>query len=656
MRVSGIFEYILKTKFYQPIILASIAFLFAVIFSSLSPIVKFDQKISEGKFHIYNYKASQQIVIVGLDEQATKQLGKWPLSREIYAELLNKLYSAGVNKVYFDGVNAIASNENHDKALQKALRKFGPSRIAMPTLQNKKLNSKNKLELSTVKPADIFANEVTLVSSDLILTDDRKVTKIGRLSTSSKALPVNATKWLSGYEDNNESITNINFGVELNQIPTYSFTDVLNESFSPSELKDKNVIFAISNDNPVYQYTTPRYGKINRAALFALGAETDLQKIETKPIPQIYIAIGTLALVLFLSIFMFYYKTVIAVYLLGIFTIGTISLSIKAHSKFYLSFDTGLILLSLIGTFIFTQIATNPLLAGFKAAILGLFSKLNLDLGDYLHSKTEAIISFDEKGRIKTVNVAAEELLGISSSNSIGKLLLEIIPTHGQEIIQTASRREKADISLDQDNTIKNQHYLNLSIDGVQTTNEWLGLVTIIDITEQREKEESLKQAAEVDSLTNLMNRTGMERRLKEKLSNTKRTTRQFSIFLMDLNGFKQVNDTYGHQTGDKLLYTVSRDLEQLCDKDDIVIRLGGDEFVIIATSASNKNSAQKLAVSIVDKIATPYHIDGHEIKIGTSIGISMFNKDATEKEKLLNLADEAMYRAKKAKTGYKFA
>jgi len=122
------------------------------------------------------------------------------------------------------------------------------------------------------------------------------------------------------------------------------------------------------------------------------------------------------------------------------------------------------------------------------------------------------------------------------------------------------------------------------------------------------------------------------------------------AIMFMDLDTFKQVNDTYGHLVGDQLLKLVGQRLSSIIRSGDTVARIGGDEFTAILNNIQSKMSVEQLAARFVESIEKPFKIDGHDIRVSISIGISFYPGDDKDIEKLLDDADKAMYEAKKRK------
>jgi len=175
------------------------------------------------------------------------------------------------------------------------------------------------------------------------------------------------------------------------------------------------------------------------------------------------------------------------------------------------------------------------------------------------------------------------------------------------------------------------------------------------DITEQRNIEARINHMAHHDALTDLPNRVLLQQRLAHVLSQNEKAG-PVAVLWLDLDRFKGVNDTLGHTTGDALLKAVAHRLQGCVREDDTVARMGGDEFALIQCGTDQPVGATTLALRLIDAISAPFQINGHQIVVGTSIGISVSPFDARDSEVLLKNADLAMYRAKNDGRGtYRF-
>ncbi len=166
---------------------------------------------------------------------------------------------------------------------------------------------------------------------------------------------------------------------------------------------------------------------------------------------------------------------------------------------------------------------------------------------------------------------------------------------------------------------------------------------------ERARHEERIEQLAFNDLLTGLPNRVLLDDRLRQTLATAKRYNRGFSIFFLDLDNFKEVNDTFGHGAGDAVLVAVAGRLRDVLRESDTVARIGGDEFVILQPVVDGPNDAADLAHKLTNAMQQPIVIDGREHAVHASIGIAMYPDDGTDTETLMRQADQALYRAKGA-------
>lgn len=169
------------------------------------------------------------------------------------------------------------------------------------------------------------------------------------------------------------------------------------------------------------------------------------------------------------------------------------------------------------------------------------------------------------------------------------------------------------------------------------------------DITQQALAEEQILYNAQHDLLTGLPNRRLFMDRLEQEVKHITRSSLPLAVLFMDLDGFKEVNDTLGHDAGDRLLCEVAERLAECVRNDDSIARLGGDEFAVILAGAKQRLGVQRVAQTIIDAIATPFHIARQPVQISVSVGITFYPQDASSPVALLQAADQAMYRAKKS-------
>lgn len=184
-----------------------------------------------------------------------------------------------------------------------------------------------------------------------------------------------------------------------------------------------------------------------------------------------------------------------------------------------------------------------------------------------------------------------------------------------------------------------------------KTTGEVVGMIVMAkDVTEFKRAEGLLSKSANTDALTNIPNRLFLENKLSKLTKSTARRSDRFALMFCDLDGFKQVNDTYGHAVGDKILYQVANRLNKLVRDEDILARYGGDEFAILITPLIDEQIISIIQNKIEAVISKPFDISGNKINLGMSIGVAIYPDVATSKEALFEIADQRMYSCKNAK------
>lgn len=169
------------------------------------------------------------------------------------------------------------------------------------------------------------------------------------------------------------------------------------------------------------------------------------------------------------------------------------------------------------------------------------------------------------------------------------------------------------------------------------------------EIQERRLAEERICHLAHHDPLTGLPNRRLLEDRIEQAMGMARRNGKQVAIQFVDLDRFKPINDRFGHQVGDLVLQAVAGRLRGLLREVDTVARVGGDEFVVVLADMSSASVARETAQKVLQALAQPYSIEGHELTVTPSIGVSLYPDDGADAESLISRADAAMYRAKES-------
>ncbi|PLX75272.1 MAG: GGDEF domain-containing protein [Azoarcus sp.] len=260
----------------------------------------------------------------------------------------------------------------------------------------------------------------------------------------------------------------------------------------------------------------------------------------------------------------------------------------------------------------------------------------------------------DESGRYLGCNAAFEDYLGQTRDQIIGRSVYDIAPK------DLADRYFAADEALFRQGGKQTYEASIAYADGTRhdvvfnkatfnnARGELGGLVGVmLDISERKRMEQAVWHEANYDALTGLPNRRLFHDRLREEVKRSQRGGGRFAQLFIDLDRFKEVNDTLGHDLGDKLLVEAAARISKSVRTSDTVSRLGGDEFVVIAPCIADKNAAGAIAQHIIEQMQLPFDLDGKLAYVSASIGIAFYPDDSTEMDTLLGYADQAMYAAK---------
>lgn len=280
----------------------------------------------------------------------------------------------------------------------------------------------------------------------------------------------------------------------------------------------------------------------------------------------------------------------------------------------------------------------------------------------YSHSPA-GIIFTDEAHRILSINPATTQMTGYEPFELQGQTVFSLIEFEAGQSAQEMSEQLvmrgtwNGELAVTQKNgqTFPAGTRINRVDDpqsGLPAHYVWI----LADITERKEAEDRMRHIAQTDALTGLPNRMALLMRLAQILPDARRHQWKVAMMFLDLDRFKTINDTLGHQVGDELLREVACRLSRLVRESDFVARLGGDEFVIILPAISTPADAATVASKITATLSTPIEADGHELHTSPSIGISIFPDDGTDGNTILKNADTAMYHAKAAgRNNYQF-
>ncbi|MBR1161122.1 EAL domain-containing protein [Bradyrhizobium elkanii] len=277
----------------------------------------------------------------------------------------------------------------------------------------------------------------------------------------------------------------------------------------------------------------------------------------------------------------------------------------------------------------------------------------NLRLDAALTHMSQGLCLYNSEARLQVANRRFCEIFDISPELVVPGMTMEEVldlsiaaGNHGERTVTDLLAERERSMAQHDGNYLQHLSDGRIIAIAQRPTSDGGWLVTCEDVTEQQRAESQIAFMARHDALTKLPNRTLLAERIELAVAQVGRGL-GFAVFCLDLDNFKQVNDTLGHPVGDELLCAVADRLNACVREVDTVARLGGDEFAVIQCGVQGGDEAERLARRVVECVGAPYELNGHRVVVGCSVGISMSPGDGTTGEKLLKNADVALYRAK---------
>ncbi|WP_341328400.1 EAL domain-containing protein [Methylotuvimicrobium sp. KM2] len=610
------------------------------------------------------------IVLVEIDEKSIRQLGRWPWSRRLHARLLDRLTSVKVNAVGMDILFAEAEqgDSQGDRLLARAIARNG--RVVLPLAPELQPNTTQQ---KFIPPLLEFAQAAASVGHTEIRLDEDNVVRSVFLWQMEDGYPwpyFAQAVWQTGNKSINfphaaghdvehwqrsEPVA-IPFINSLSKLQRISYVDALSDDRFLNRLEGRWVLIGMTASGlgqrfptPVTVNTNPMSGlelhgqvlnallnnlsinKLNHPSQLLLSCLLVVLASRTQSIQMPWIGLlGSVAVLI---------CTVVSAYIL----MNRVSIWFSPAS-------------SLAG-----QLFLHALWTARRLEFADLYlAREKKNTATILKSVGDGVVATDADGYIRFMNPVAERLTGYSFEEVRGKTLNEVVNlVDGYE---TSARfydlhgNCNADIS----SGIEQKPLFLINRHGAQiavriTMNIMLNdrgvregyVLAISDISETLQISRQMTHLATHDTLTGLPNRVLFSDRLNKVLAQARRDRSGAAIFFMDLDHFKKINDSLGHDAGDELLKHIALRLQSCIRSVDSAARWGGDEFVVILANVHHSQSAAEVAEKIRLACSEPFVIQDKLLYISFSIGISLFPQDAEQEENLMRYADTAMYRVK---------
>ncbi|MDX1694816.1 MAG: EAL domain-containing protein [Ketobacteraceae bacterium] len=283
-----------------------------------------------------------------------------------------------------------------------------------------------------------------------------------------------------------------------------------------------------------------------------------------------------------------------------------------------------------------------------------------------IESEEEGVLAIDKQGKIRYANAAAERFLKAKVTDLFGQYIESLLEDETDSITSRWKEHPIAKVTrteqiLQVDNAtiwrkdgeqskIKFAAIPAINIDGISL------LIAFRLLKDTREAKDKLKKLSSIDALTGLPSRTRIEEALEVVIRHTKEASQHFAVLFIDLDHFRYINESLGHDHGDQLLKLIAERIRLLIRRDDAIGRMEGDAFVVVLTALDKPHGAASVAAKIIERLHEPFLLNGHEIYTGCSIGIAVFPSCGVDPHTLIKNAETAMGRAKKlGRNNYQF-
>lgn len=592
-------------------------------------------------------KASGDVVVVAIDAPSIRKIGVWPWPRTLHAKLVGLLERAGAREIAFDVDFSSRSNDAADQVFAEALRRAGGSVILPAFKQYVREDGRDRIQINRPIEALSDAGWTALVNvapdSDGIVRRYLYGDMVGREFVPSMAA------MLSGSATSRRASFHIDFSIRPETIPVVSYADVVaGDEAALARLRDKRVLIGGTAIELGDRFTAPGGRIISGPLLQALAVETMLQGRELRA-SALELNLALIAALVVLMILTWPRSLLVRLSALVLLALAVEAGAACMQAWAAVIVDTSPFLLGAALYLAAIAIHELDIRRLLNQIADSRFDNITMALGD-------GVVCTDASGLVTVWNQGAASIFGHDATDVVGKPIgvlladagrpvwLEQLPQSkllapGGMVMEVTGRRKGGDMFA-AEACFSAWH----GTDGIH-----YGIV-VRDISARKREAEKIRYLAEFDTLTGLANRHTLNARLENALKKAGPGSPAVALLLIDLDTFKEINDTLGHAAGDAVLFETASRLGTLGEPTDLVARIGGDEFAVIVSGdhGSIRKKAEEIAARILAAFAqSSLELSGREVSIRGSIGIALYPAHAGDSQELLSNADLALYRAK---------
>jgi diguanylate cyclase (GGDEF)-like protein/PAS domain S-box-containing protein len=635
-----------RVKRYRPHLFVLCVLALALVTGLHAPL---RNAITALRFDVLSRKASGDVVLVAIDSASLKQAGVWPWPRSMHATLVDVLNSAGATDIVFDVDFSAASMPDADRAFAESLRRAGGS-VVLPAFKQV-ARAGGVATIQVDRPMPLFAPHAWSAAINIVPDADGVVRRyaFGEM-LDGKFVPSVGALLAGRYQTGGYML--VDFGIRAASVPTVSYMDVLRrEPAAMQAVTGRKIIVGATAVELGDRVNVPSGQVIPGALLQALAAESLLQGRALRPAPAAVVLAGVGALVLAMLVL---WRRCSGPARFVVLLVAAVV--VEAGASFLQGWRPDVVDTSFFHVAVLAYLVAVALDEIDLRGLVGMvaekrFARIAMSIGD-------GLVCVNESGRITLWNPGAEAIFGYTPA--------EMTDRPFEAIFGAALARMRPAFALSQlrPDSLQAPGGKVIELEGARKSGEifpfeacfsaWQGTdglqygVVLRDISARRREEERIRWLASYDSLTGLPNRNTLYEHLDAELRAARDAGSEVAVLALDLDKFKDINDSLGHVFGDSVLSEVAARLKDLVAGDGLVARLGGDEFAVVVTASGVADRAESLSARISESFRNdPFVLGGHRFSLKASVGVALFPRDCDNVQEMLGNADLAMYRAK---------
>lgn len=581
-----------------------------------SPVGKYDNIWSDFLLTCQSKPTSQKVILVAISPEDVLAHGQERLSRKFLADSLQQLNDAGVQRILLDFTLASFQTKEEASVLNEALSRFGPNRLAIADDQEANQNDTNNL-----------SRHFTYLDLSFTIDQDGRIRTLSHLQPNRGASPY---AWLhNGTLEYDATI--LDRRLDPLSIPKINLSQLEQGEYPANFFQNKLVVLGYDRQLSKTRAHLPVHGSVDRGTVIALATESRFENYNQQVLQAELISMAANIVFALCSYLIGTQAPHLSRALFALLTLAVLGIALSWSLTVFYGVPTR------PATILLTSQISLGLAFAYRLCILellgGLLSGVQSPEEVWLwriHSDRETpVVLFDPMGHIKKANrhaVAAFQINPTLKDQQISELAFQCIPKLGERSTCI--------------------HYENSSLKTweIEWPSSTLLLAVFHDATTQQAELKRLKSQLYTDPLTGEGNRASFEKTLAS-LDKTKYTS--FSIFFMDMNGFKAVNDTYGHEAGDILLKIAAQRFRSVIGPNAFLARLGGDEFAIIVHDFQNENQLLDLRSNLEACLRDEIDIGHFSVTVGVAAGYAQCQSIDEDSASVLRRADQEMYKRK---------